>query len=216
MTDSQDLLLRSPHVLLDFDGPVCSIFSTLTDRQVAAELRAFMGENGYPDTSDPFDILLSAAKVGRREADNAERELARLEVVAAGSAEPTAGAVDVIRALAESGHTVTVVSNNSTQAVVAYLEDHRLVQYIVGVSARRDSLPDHLKPDPYLLHQAMNDLAAVPQDCVMIGDSVSDLVAARRAGTAAIGYANKPGKREQFEKNGADLVITSMTELVGG
>ncbi|WP_233564897.1 HAD family hydrolase [Micromonospora musae] len=59
---------------------------------------------------------------------------------------------------------------------------------------------------------AIRELDAEPAECVLVGDSVSDIEAAHAAGVAAIGYANKPGKRERFAA--ADVVIDSMAELV--
>ncbi|WP_234361448.1 HAD family hydrolase [Plantactinospora sp. BB1] len=50
------------------------------------------------------------------------------------------------------------------------------------------------------------------RDCLLVGDSLSDIQAARAAGVVAIGYANKPGKRERF--GAADAVIDSMADLV--
>ena len=50
----------------------------------------------------------------------------------------------------------------------------------------------------------MRALNAQPLHCTLVGDSVSDIVAARRAGVASVGYANKPGKHEKLRDAGAD------------
>ncbi|WP_436493399.1 HAD family hydrolase [Actinokineospora sp. HUAS TT18] len=203
-------------MLLDFDGPICSVFAKFTDREVADQLRIHLGGQGYDQhTADPFDILAAAARVSSTEAESAEKELARLEVRAAQSAAPTPGAEEAIRSLVASGHTITVVSNNSVNAVRAYLAEHGLLDCVRGISARADSKVERLKPDPYLLTRAINDLGDDASDCVMVGDSISDLIAGHRAGTGVIGYANKPGKHEEFETRGADAIITSMSELLG-
>jgi phosphoglycolate phosphatase-like HAD superfamily hydrolase len=47
----------------------------------------------------------------------------------------------------------------------------------------------------------------------MIGDSVTDIQAAKAAGTKVIAYANKPGKRERFAAHQPDALIDSMTVL---
>ncbi|MEU8045890.1 HAD-IA family hydrolase [Micromonospora echinofusca] len=72
--------------------------------------------------------------------------------------------------------------------------------------------PERMKPDPFPVLAAGRELGAEPAECVLVGDSVSDIEAAHAAGVAAIGYANKPGKRERFDA--ADAVIDSMAELV--
>jgi phosphoglycolate phosphatase-like HAD superfamily hydrolase len=57
-------------------------------------------------------------------------------------------------------------------------------------------------------------LGAEPTECVLIGDSLSDIEGARNAGVLSIGYANKPGKLERFTAAGADAVIANMGELL--
>jgi phosphoglycolate phosphatase-like HAD superfamily hydrolase len=49
---------------------------------------------------------------------------------------------------------------------------------------------------------------------VLVGDQVSDVIAAHRAGVRAVGYANESGKVDDFKKASADLIITSMAELL--
>jgi phosphoglycolate phosphatase-like HAD superfamily hydrolase len=47
----------------------------------------------------------------------------------------------------------------------------------------------------------------------LVGDQVSDVIAAHRAGVRAVGYANKSGKIDSFKKVSADLIVASMAEL---
>lgn len=74
--------------------------------------------------------------------------------------------------------------------------------------------PALLKPHPHLINQAVDELGAAPVRCVLIGDSVTDVYSAQKAGVRSIGYANKPGKRETLAAAGADAVITDMARLV--
>lgn len=207
------------HVLLDFDGPVCSIFGGTTDKAVATALRAFVLDLGLElppgvvDTHDPFDILRFAASRGVEVADSVERELARLEVRAVETAKDTDGAHEAIRSIVDSGRSVTIVSNNSANAIRCYLGDRGLSGLIRGISARASSDPRLLKPSPHLLIQALADLNADVDECVMIGDSLADVQAAHKIGVAAIGYANKPGKEDRFQQAAAEAVIDHMSQL---
>ena len=47
----------------------------------------------------------------------------------------------------------------------------------------------------------------------LVGDSLTDIEAAHRAGIASIGYADKPGKQEAMTQLQAGAVITSMSDL---
>lgn len=57
-------------------------------------------------------------------------------------------------------------------------------------------------------------LDANPAETSLVGDSVTDIEGAQRAGVGSIGYANKPAKYERMTKAGAGAVITSMADLV--
>jgi phosphoglycolate phosphatase-like HAD superfamily hydrolase len=48
---------------------------------------------------------------------------------------------------------------------------------------------------------------------VLIGDSATDIEAARAARTAVIAYANKPGKQDRFVPLRPDALITAMSDL---
>ena len=52
-----------------------------------------------------------------------------------------------------------------------------------------------------------------PDACVLIGDSTTDILAARAAGTAVIAYANKHHKRDSFAAYRPDAIIDSITDL---
>jgi beta-phosphoglucomutase-like phosphatase (HAD superfamily) len=60
--------------------------------------------------------------------------------------------------------------------------------------ARTSPDPYLLKPSPHLIEQAVTANNSDPAACTLMGDSVTDIDAAREAGTHSIGYANKPGK----------------------
>ncbi|MCE0765816.1 HAD hydrolase-like protein [Pseudonocardia kujensis] len=65
-----------------------------------------------------------------------------------------------------------------------------------------------------MLYRALDDLAAKPSEAVLVGDSITDIQAARAAGVAVIAYANKPGKERALGSFEPDALITSMIELV--
>lgn len=79
------------------------------------------------------------------------------------------------------------------------------------------------KPDPFPLQRALAILDAAglqvaPEECVYIGDSVDDMVAARAAGMWAIGFVPPYLDTEEhsalLRKKGAHLIVTDATVLV--
>ncbi|MFF4879718.1 HAD family hydrolase [Micromonospora sp. NPDC000668] len=214
-------------VLLDFDGPVCSIFAGYPAPQVAAELVDVLRRHDVdvpPDLAnepDPLEVLRRTAAAGDHDIMQAvENALCAAERRAVETAEPTPYAREVIVAARQAGMSVAVVSNNSAGAVNAYLAAHRLAVYISPVVGRAYADPVRMKPNPEPILQAARVVHEPAHRCVLIGDSLSDIEGARAAGVRAIGYANRPAKVETMRTVGADVVITSMGEiariLIGG
>ncbi|GII52278.1 hypothetical protein Pth03_06670 [Planotetraspora thailandica] len=71
-----------------------------------------------------------------------------------------------------------------------------------------------MKPNPHLVQQVLDKLGADPKRTVLVGDSLSDIEAAKAAGVLSVGYANEPGKADQFATAGADVVVTRLIDLV--
>src|ERR1700733_11574629 len=139
---------RVRYLLLDFDGPVCSVFAGFPAPDVARSLRDYLrGE--VPDgwmaqVDDPHEVLRATAGLGFSVATRANRELSRLEIEAVKTATATPYATDVIDQAKASGAKVAIVSNNAQSAVESYLSDNGLMVSIDNVSARSG-------PDPTLM-----------------------------------------------------------------
>ncbi|KOX14661.1 haloacid dehalogenase [Micromonospora sp. NRRL B-16802] len=209
-------------VLLDFDGPVCSIFAGYPAPQVAAELVEVLRRRGVevsPDFAsepDPLEVLRRISVAGDHAITRAvEDALCAAERRAVETAKPTPYGREVIVAARQAGMSVAVVSNNSAGAVTAYLAAHRLAGYVSPVVGRAYADPDRMKPNPEPILRAVRAVGEPSKRCVLIGDSLSDIEGARAADVRAIGYANRSSKANALRAAGADLVITSMSELAG-
>jgi phosphoglycolate phosphatase len=208
------------YLLLDFDGPVCHVFAGFPAPEVAATLRERLYVRGavpkdwMADSDDPHQILRASAALGSDVAEQAHKELAQLEIRAVRSATPTPHAAEVIACAKASGGKVAIVSNNAEGAVSAYLRSHGLSDQIDHVAARVSPDPALMKPNPYLVNQAITVLHGERSMSGLVGDQVSDIVAAHGARIIGIGYANKPGKARKFEEAEADLIVTTMAQLL--
>ena len=210
------IIARTRSLLLDFDGPICSIYAGLPAPTVAEKLRQlFPGDlpEEIANTPDPIEVFKYAATVSDDMASRVEAEMTDLEVAAVPTADPTPYVHQVIASARESGRIIGVVSNNSPRAVNAYLDRHGLSDGIALVTARTSHDPAILKPSPHLINQAVRGLDATPAATVLVGDSFTDIEAAHSARVASIGYANKPGKREHMMELRAGAVIASMADL---
>lgn len=212
------VLREARAVLFDFDGPICSVFSGIPAASVARDLRQVLLEAGYPlsaDVShedDPLEVLRYAASFGGEVVRRLEDALGAAEVRATQVAKPTRSGALSLRACVDSGRTSAIVTNNSPEAVSAYLARHGLADLVTLVVGRPYAEPQKMKPSPEPLRRALEGLHIEPaSDAVLVGDSPSDIAAARAAGTGCIAYANRRGKQERLTN--ADAVIVDMREL---
>lgn len=217
----QRILSNTTALLLDFDGPICSVFAEIPAHYVAEQLRVVLADGGHKDmppdvrqTGDPFAVLYYAAEIDDDATRQVEAALRAHEVESVQASPPTEEILDVIRTFHQIGRQVAVVSNNSDDAVRIYLHMHGVDRFVGAVSARKTHDISVLKPSPELLINALSALNTAPEMATMVGDSTSDIQAATRAKVRSIGYANKKGKRESLSLYGADAVIERMSDIL--
>lgn len=214
------LLAERSSILLDFDGPVCSIFANRPALGVAENLRDVLRAEGIElapslhDEPDPLEVLRWTATLGRPDVVRlVETKLCAEEFAASQTALPTPCGREVIVGAFEAGKSTAIVSNNSAGAINSYISRQRLGKYAMPIAGRAFSQPDLMKPNPEPILRAVKSLNASPDDCVLIGDSLADIRGAHAAGLPVIGYANRPEKVGLFSEAGADAVVTKMAEI---
>ncbi|MGC9668088.1 HAD family hydrolase [Planosporangium sp. 12N6] len=150
MTTPDDPLARNRALLLDFDGPVCAVFTGYPAATAAARLHAVIGDRlGHlpPDiaelASHPLGILRRTADLGDDELTRAVADACRdAELTAVATAAPTPGVVDVLRAARDSGCPVAIVSNNHADARRGIAAGCPLTRLLVQTCAAADRVRD--------------------------------------------------------------------------
>jgi phosphoglycolate phosphatase-like HAD superfamily hydrolase len=217
MTKLDSLVAAADVMLLDFDGPVCRLFSGYPATEVAKQLRAFLADRGASlpteimHDGDPLNVLRWAAFSRPDLALQVEDLLCAAEARAVCSAAPTPFARDVIVSAKASGRTVAIVSNNSEPAIRDYLAQHGLA--VAFVAGRAYGAPEKMKPNPDVIERALGELDARSASSLLIGDSVADLEAARLVAVPVVGYAKRPDQVQVLVRAGAEAVIESMGTL---
>jgi len=119
------------------------------------------------------------------------------------------GALEALEAIRAAGYSLGLVSNASRLDVGIALEKHGLSRFFDAVvSSDEMSL---LKPEPEGVFKALRQLGEV--DFVLVGDSVYDLEAARRAGGRAVIVQPDPGGKRDWQPD-AEMVHGSGACLV--
>ncbi|HWS24150.1 MAG TPA: HAD family hydrolase [Anaerolineales bacterium] len=68
------------------------------------------------------------------------------------------------------------------------------------------------EPDPILF--AAREIGVLPEECVMVGDTVVDILAGRAAGARTVGVLCGFGMEDELIRAGADLILPSTADLI--
>jgi HAD superfamily hydrolase (TIGR01509 family) len=125
--------------------------------------------------------------------------------------EPLEGARKLIEDLKGNGHTVVLASSAKTEELEHYLT-------LLDARSLADDWTDSsdvaaTKPEPDLLLAALDKVGAKRKDAVMIGDSVWDCRAAKRAGVRSVGVLTGGFSEHELTEAGASRVCASVEEL---
>ena len=120
--------------------------------------------------------------------------------------------IETLDRFEEDGYVLAIVTSRSNRRFYDMLEDAGLSGRFATVKTA-DLGPG--KPDPYLLHEAMRDVGAAPEDTVMIGDTTYDIQTGRNAGTGAIGVTWGVHPDHELTNAGAHHVVNAFSELHG-
>lgn len=204
-----EILAGARAVLFDFDGPLCDVFAGLPASRIAGELNQLLAEP--VETEDPMAVLQAAAMEGARTAVAVDEKLREAERAAIEVASENRDGLAALNACRQAGRLVGIVSNNDETAIRAFMARSGLpdVEPVIG---RADGRPDLMKPHPWSLREALAQLGCAPAEAVFMGDSDTDIEVAQLLGIVCIALANKPGKRQRFERAGV-RVIDSMAEV---
>jgi phosphoglycolate phosphatase len=219
VTDARELLKSARAVLLDFDGPVTPLMPAPANMHAADVGRAALAAHGFNPaeirtTTDHLAVIRWAGSHAHAALADVEAACGKAEVEAARVCTPTPGAHDLLSTLDSNGTPTVIVTNNAADAVLAYLERWNLVDRVRDVVGRPELRPDLMKPNTYTVDRALQALGMRPGTTVLIGDSVSDIVVARKAGVLAIGYAKTPKRGAELRAAGSDAITDSISNLV--
>ncbi|MFA3876722.1 HAD family hydrolase [Streptomyces sp. MMCC 100] len=210
-------------VLFDFDGPVCDLFAGATTTDVAEQVkrtaRRYWGplDPSVEKCDDSHGVLGPLREMYERSVPRpsslplelAEAAVTGLERRAVRTAVPTAHLYALVDLLLGQGKRLAVVSNNAEGPILEYLEGRGLGSKFHGVFGRSPHDARLMKPHPDCVHRALRHLGLPASDCLLVGDQLTDLGAARSAGTGFLGLTGHAERALRMAQGGADAVVSS-------
>ena len=124
---------------------------------------------------------------------------------------PLPGAVDLLRHLSAAGAPWAIATSGRIETAGPTLT---LLGVPDGVPVITRDLVERAKPDPDLFLAAARALELPVEDCVVVGDSVWDLLAAQRARALGVGLLSGGYGREELERAGAFRVYEDPADLL--
>ncbi|WP_107086991.1 SAV_2336 N-terminal domain-related protein, partial [Streptomyces viridochromogenes] len=222
-----DLIVRADCVLLGFDGVLTRLYPADEERQVLRDVARLILEERDPEDAlsgrplleregprhplegyaNTLDLLRAFA--GHKLADGMRFRIDRHDVLAAGTARPIPSSSQLVNALHAGGARPAVVTDRARLAAVTHLEWRGLTSHVPGGVYGRGADLTRLMPDPYVLQQALDGLGARAADCVLIGSTVAEQIAARAAGVPFIGFCPDEQTRTRLRGTNSEVLLVS-------
>ncbi len=112
----------------------------------------------------------------------------------------------------QGSYPLAIVSSRGERGVQAFLQQFSLRPLFLCVASARTCW--RTKPHPAPLLWAARQMGLPPEACLMVGDTVVDVRAARAAGAQSVGVLCGFGQRAELERAGADLILDTTPDLV--
>ena len=204
--------------LFDLDG---TLNNTLDD--IADAMNWALAKNGLPEWPvDRYRYMVGngARKLSERAVGN-QKDLvnavhrdyqARYETHNLVKTQPYPGIPELLRALAEQGLQLCVLSNKpdaDTRHVITHFFPD--IPFAI-VRGQKEGVP--LKPDPTAALQIASELGLSPSDFVYLGDTSVDMECARNAGMLPVGVLWGFRDEKELRESGAKWILSRPSELL--
>lgn len=216
-------MLHPKMILIDLDG---TLIDSVPD--LAYSVNAMLGRLGRPTRSEAevrtwvgngVERLVGRALIGALDGEPPPGDLARaLPVFNAIYAENTSARSQVYPGVREgldflrgAGYPLGCVTNKAAQFTRPLLRNMGLLDSF-GIVVSGDTLPEK-KPHPAPLLHAAAHFGVAPAEALMIGDSVSDVKAARAAGFRIVCTSYGYNHGQDIREAKPDAVVDSLKEL---
>lgn len=205
-------------ILFDFDGTLVDTLDMYVNTYVQL-LNEFNFSIRRKDIISLFglkavDIIKNATKNKVNDAMLEEMINRRHEILETkfNEAKIIPGAIDLLNGLRKN-YKLGLVSSGMRYAIIKIAEPMNLLQYF-DVVVTADDVP-YTKPNPFPFLFASRKLLLPSKVCLVIGDSIYDIIGAKKAGMKAILVLNNNReKSKELKDYQPDFTVNSLEELL--
>ena len=183
-------------VIFDLDGTITEPFF---------DFDAIRQEMGFKPDAGP--ILELMEKMTPQQRADAERILEYHEEKAVAESKLNPGAKKLLKKLRERNIRIGILTRNKRSNVQAVAD-----KFGLKFDAVVDREDGPVKPDAFGVQYLCSRFGVMPQEALLVGDYLFDLLCARSAGAVSVLLANHK-RANEFAKH-ADFVIENITEIL--
>jgi HAD superfamily hydrolase (TIGR01509 family) len=196
-------------VIFDMDGVISD--TQKIHSRIETEIVARYGvvitpeevERRYAGVS--LDILFGELLEGK-DADIASLIQEKRERMSQEPIPPVPGAIELIQSLHAKGYKLAVASASTMPYINQVITSLSLTDYFGAICSTKEC--EHGKPEPDVFLLAAERLGSKPEECLVIEDGYSGMVAAAKAGMNCIGLV--PDASKQYPTQN---LVTSLSEI---
>ena len=203
-------------VIFDSDGTLLNSFE-----MILAAYRHVAATHGLrPPTAEEVRVQLGKSLPDIYRTFYPDQDIDKLvhtnsEFVAANAMRSEAydGLEDMLRTLHDDLHLELGIVTGGNRKIHDLLAYHKIAHYFSSVVHCERGVK--AKPDPEGVHLVAKECGVATAAAVMVGDTVADIIAGKRAGVRTmIAVTHGFGSREGLEAAGADHIVDSLAEVV--
>jgi N-acetyl-D-muramate 6-phosphate phosphatase len=120
------------------------------------------------------------------------------------------GVKDLLEDLSKR-YPLAVVSARGEGSTLEFLNQHQLAPYFTCIATAQTCRFTKPFPDP--IRWAAGQMGVAPEACLMIGDTVVDIIAAKSAWAQSVGVLCGFGTEKELLRSGANLILPSTADL---
>jgi phosphoglycolate phosphatase-like HAD superfamily hydrolase len=112
----------------------------------------------------------------------------------------------------QNHYPLSIISARGQKSTFRFLFQFELLPYFRVVATGQTC--NHTKPYPDPIEWAAARMGVPPTACLVVGDTVVDIISGKKAGAYTVGVLCGFGERKELERAGADLILDHTTDLM--